>query len=186
MKLLLRRDITKIGLAGDVVDVKEGYARNYLIPQHLAVEPTSANMKVIETDKRRAEEERKRSRVLLEEQVARMHNVEVTISAACNPDGHLYGSVGPREIAAALRDEGHQVETKQVQLREPIRQLDSVTVPVRFADDLTVDVKVWIVRETGSGELEEPAEKAPPRESAGREAGRYDYGTGVDALETDL
>jgi large subunit ribosomal protein L9 len=185
MKLLLRRDIPKLGLAGDVVEVKEGYARNYLIPHHLAVEPTSANMKVIEADKRRAEEERKRLRVALEEQAGRLREVEVTISAACNPEGHLYGSVGPREIAAALRDEGHDVEAKQIQLREPIKQLDSVTVPVRFADDLTVDVKVWVVRETGSGELEEERPE-PPREQPGREAGRYEYGAGIDALETDL
>ena len=105
----------------------------------------------------------------------------------CNPDGNLYGSVGPREIAAALRDEGHNVETKQVQLREPIRRLDTIMVPVKFADDLTVEVKVWIVRETGSGELEEPEEKKQtPRESGRTEAGRYDYGTGVDALDPDL
>ena len=65
MKLLLRRDIADVGLAGDVVEVKEGYARNYLIPQHLAVEPTKANMKAIEVDKRQAEEERKQRRVAL-------------------------------------------------------------------------------------------------------------------------
>jgi large subunit ribosomal protein L9 len=187
MKLLLRRDITKVGLAGDVVEVKEGYARNYLIPYHLGVEPTSANMKVVEQDKRRAEEERKERRVAIEAQATRLRNVEVTIAAACNPDGHLYGSVGPREIAAALRDEGHNVETKQVQLREPIRRLDTIMVPVKFADDLTVEVKVWVVRETGSGELEEPEEKKQtPRESGRTEAGRYDNGTGVDALDLDL
>src|SRR5688572_2909997 len=168
MKLLLRRDIPKVGLAGDVVDVKEGYARNYLIPYHLGVEPTSANMKVVEQDKRQAEEQRKHVRATLEAQASRLRDVEVTIAAACNTEGHLYGSVGPREIAAALRDEGHSVETKQVQLREPIRRLDTVMVPVKFADDLTVEVKVWIVRETGSGELEEPEKKeqAPRRENA--------------------
>ena len=186
MKLLLRRDISKVGLAGDVVEVKEGYARNYLIPHHLGVEPTAANMKVVEQDKRNAEEERKQRRVAIEQQATRLRNVEVTISAVCNPDGHLYGSVGPREIAAALRDEGHDVETKQVQLREPIRRLDTIMVPVKFADDLTVEVKVWVVRETGSGELEEPEKEQTPRESARKEADRYDYGTGVDALDPDL
>ena len=85
MKLLLRRDITKVGLAGDVVDVREGYARNYLIPQHLGVEPTKANLKMVEEDKKRAEAERKIRRAKLEEQVAKMREVEVTIAAACNP-----------------------------------------------------------------------------------------------------
>jgi len=189
MKLLLRRDIPKVGLAGDVVEVTEGYARNYLIPQHLAVLPTQANMKAIEEDKRRAEEERKQRRVELESRAARMRNVEVTISAACNEEGHLYGSVGPREIAAALRDEGHHVEPKQVHLHEPIRRLDNVTVPVVFADDLTVEVKVWVVRETAADEAEQEAaekEQERQRERHRKEADRYAYGAGIDALETDL
>jgi large subunit ribosomal protein L9 len=185
MKLLLRRDITKVGLAGDVIEVSEGYARNYLIPNHLGVEPTKANMKRIEADKRLAEEERRQRRVALEEMAGRMTNVEVTIAAACNAEGHLYGSVGPREIAAALRDEGHDVEVKQVQLREPIRQLDTVIVPVLLADDIKVDVKVWIVRETSSI-VEEDEQEKRRSERPGREAHPYDRGTGVDALDLDL
>lgn len=189
MKLLLRRDIPKVGLAGDVVEVTEGYARNYLLPQHLAVLPTQANMKAIEEDKRRAEEERRVRRAELETRAANMREVEVTISAACNEEGHLYGSVGPREIAAALRDEGHQVDTKQVHLAEPIRRLDSVAVPVVFADDLQVEVKVWVVRETAGDEDEEQEareqeDRGPRRERT--EADRYAYGAGIDAIETDL
>ncbi len=186
MKLLLRRDIPNVGLAGDVVEVREGYARNYLIPHHLAVEPTKANMKAIEEDKRRAEEERKIRRASLEREAQKMHNVEVTISAACNPEGRLYGSVGPREIASALRDEGHNVESKQVELREPIRQLDTVVVPVRFADDLIVEVKVWVVRESVADDLEPEKKEERPHEAPRREARGYGYGSEVDALETDL
>jgi large subunit ribosomal protein L9 len=195
MKLLLRRDIPKVGLAGDVVDVTEGYARNYLLPQRLGILPTRANMRVIEEDKRQAEEERKQRRVDLEVQAGRMREVEVTISAACNEEGHLYGSVGPREIAAALRDEGHQVEAKQVQLHEPIRRLDTITVPVAFADDLKVEVKVWVVRETAADQAQAEAaqstqererERERKRERRSKEADGYDYGAGIDALETDL
>jgi len=185
MKLLLRRDIPKVGLAGDVVEVSQGYARNYLIPQHMAVEPTKANMRRIEEDKRLAQEERKRQRVALEERAARLRDVEVTISAACNREGHLYGSVGPREIAAALRDEGHSVETKQVQLHEPLRQIDSVSVPVAFADDITVDVKVWIVRESGSG-IEDIDEKDDKPQADHTEVHADDHGTGIDALDPEL
>lgn len=186
MKLLLRRDISKVGLAGDVVDVTDGYARNYLIPQHLGVEPTKANMKRIEEDKRLAEEERRLRRTALEQQAASLQGVEVTISAACNPDGHLYGSVGPSEIASALRDEGHDVEPKQVHLHEAIRQLDTVTVPVVFTDDILVDVKVWVVRETGSGVDEIEDDEPMPDKRASKEAGEHGHGNGIDALETDL
>lgn len=191
MKLLLRRDIPNVGLAGDVVEVKEGYARNYLIPYHLGVLPTTANMKAIEEDKKRAEEERRLRRSALEKQAERMRDIEVTIASACNPEGRLYGSVGPREIAAALRDEGHDVEAKQVQLREPLRQIDNVIVPVMFAEDLVVEVKVWIVRESGSGEIEEEEPTAHHDFDAqdrrgGREGDRYGRGNEVDAIETDL
>jgi large subunit ribosomal protein L9 len=191
MKLLLRRDIPNVGLAGDVVEVKEGYARNYLIPYHLGVLPTTANMKAIEEDKKRAEEERRLRRAAREKQADRMRDIEVTIASACNPEGRLYGSVGPREIAAALRDEGHDVEAKQVQLREPLRQIDNITVPVMFAEDLVVEVKVWIVRESGSGDIEEEEPTAHHDFDAqdrrgGREGDRYGRGNEVDAIETDL
>ncbi len=185
MKLLLRKDIPKLGLAGDVVEVSEGYARNYLIPHHLGLEPTKGNMKAIEEDKKLAEQERKLRRTALESQAAKMRGVEVTISAAANPEGHLYGSVGPREVAAGLRDLGHEVDAKQVQLFKPIRTLDTLTVPVQFADDLTVEVKVWVVRESTSELLEEKKEEAP-KEAPRREARGYGYGSEVDALETDL
>ena len=142
MRLLLKKDIPSLGMVGDVVEVSTGYARNYLIPHHLGVEPTKANMKEIEAAKRLAAEE-----------------VEVTIAAAANPQGHLYGSVGPREIAAALRDEGYAVEAGQVQLHEPIRQLDNRPVPIRFSEELEVEVKVWVVRERGAGDLEEEETK---------------------------
>lgn len=193
MKVLLRCDIPNVGLAGDVVEVREGYARNYLIPHHMGVEPTQANMKAIEEDKRRAEEQRRLRRAALEQEAGRLREVEVTIAAACNPEGRLYGSVGPREIASALRDEGHAIEAAQVHLREPIRQLDTVTVPVVFADDLQVDVKVWVVRESTGEELEEeapepsePHEHRRPRPRSSDRGRRPSHGLQVDALETDL
>ncbi len=169
MRLLLKRDIPKLGLVGDIVEVSAGYARNYLIPHRLAVEPTEANIKAIEEDKKRAEAERKARRKALEEAAGRLANVEVMIHAAANPEGHLYGSVGPREIAAALRDEGHDVEASNVELHESIRQLGTRTVPVVFADDIRAEVKVWVVKEKAAGELEEPP--ATDEQAAGTEAG---------------
>lgn len=153
-KLLLRRDVPRLGHVGDIVEVSEGYARNYLVPHHVAVEPTPANLKAIEEDKKRAEAERLERRRELEARRDSIHGVEVTIAAAANDEGHLYGSVGPREIAAALRDEGHDVQAGQVRMHDPIRQLDSVTVPVVLADDLLAEVKVWVVRERASEGLE--------------------------------
>jgi large subunit ribosomal protein L9 len=171
MKLLLQRDVPRLGIVGDVVEVSSGYARNYLIPHHIAVEPTKANMKAIEEARRIALEERRLRREALEVTAARLREVEVTIAAAANPEGHLYGSVGPREIAAALRDLGHSVEAEHVQLHTPIRELDSVSVDVKFADDLKAAVKVWVVRESAAGDLE----------VAEQEGSRGDDDLGTDA-----
>ncbi len=170
MKLLLRKDIPKLGIVGDVVNVSAGYARNYLLPHNLATQPTSANMKALAEERRKSEERRAARLAAMQSLAEKLRDVEVTIAAAANEDGVLYGSVGPREIASALRDEGHDVEAAQVQLRTPIRNLDSRHVEVRLTDDIVANVKVWVVRaqvrERGAEQTEEP--------SQGMEAGADD------------
>lgn len=150
MKLILKEDVEHLGYVGDVVEVKVGYARNYLLPQNLALSPTPHNIKSIERARAEAAEQRRLREEERRSAAERVAGTEITIRAAANAEGVLYGSVGPREIAAALRQEGHTVETEQVELHSPIRQLDNVVVPVRFTQDLTVEIKVWVVREAGS------------------------------------
>ncbi|MFQ5424469.1 MAG: 50S ribosomal protein L9 [Phycisphaerae bacterium] len=159
MKLVLRKDIDRLGLCGDVVEVSAGYARNYLLPHHLALEPTKGNLKRIEEDKKAAAAVRARRRVELEGTLKRLTGVEVTISAASTPEGHLYGSVGPREISRALLDEGHSVHPDQLKMSENIKEIGTLEVPIILADDLSASVKVWVVRERSADEVdEEPGE----------------------------
>jgi large subunit ribosomal protein L9 len=155
MKLLLRKDIADLGLCGDVVEVSAGYARNYLLPHHMALEPTKANLRVIEVDKKKAAEERERRHAFLMSMKERLAGVEVTISAACNPEGHLYGSVGPREISSALMEEGHSIHPDQIKMSTNIKEVGTQEVPVVLADDITAEVKVWVVAEKGAGDLED-------------------------------
>ena len=155
MRLLLKQDVESLGVVGDVVEVSGGYARNCLIPQDIAILPTKSNIKALEEAKRLAAEARLKKRHALEAEADRLRNAEVTISAAANEEGHLYGSVGPKEIAAAMRDEGYAVEAGMVLLPETIRQIDNLVVPIRFAPDLEGEVKVWVVREKESGDLDE-------------------------------
>lgn len=169
MKVLLRKDIPKLGLAGDLVDVRNGYARNYLLPHHLALEPTRANLKKVEEDKRVAAEERARRHEFLRREVERLAGIEVTISAAANEEGHLYGSVTAREISKALIAAGHSVQPDQVKLDEPIKTLDTKMVKIVLGDGFEGEVKVWTVREKTAADLAaeqtapaEPAEDAAP------------------------
>lgn len=159
MKLLLRKDIPKLGLCGDIVDVSEGYARNFLLPHHMALRPTKTNLKAIEEDKKAAAAERERVHNVLVATAARLKDAEVTIAAACTPEGHLYGSVGPREISHALMEEGHSVHPDQVKMSHNIKEIGSSEVAIVLSDDIRAAVKVWVVKERGAGELEGESEK---------------------------
>jgi len=165
MNVLLKKTVQSLGQIGDVVEVKPGYARNYLLPYGIAAEPTEANLRAIEEEKRRYLEELARQRKEIEAQAALIHGKEVTIPARANPEGHLYGSVGPAQIAAALAEEGAFIEPANVVLAEPIRRLDKYDVPLRFAEDVTATIHVWVVpaREEGTEEGQPPA--APPAEA---------------------
>lgn len=155
MKLLLKKDISHLGIVGDVVEVAAGYGRNYLLPQGLATDATEENMRALAEERKQAEERRRLAREELGRKAERLRDVEVTIAAAANEEGILYGSVGPREIATALREEGHDVDASHIDLHEPIRRLDNITVTVKFLDEIAADVKVWVVRSQGTPEEEQ-------------------------------
>ncbi|MBK8269802.1 MAG: 50S ribosomal protein L9 [Planctomycetes bacterium] len=182
MKLLLRKDIDNLGLCGDVVEVSSGYARNYLIPHHLALEPTKANLKAIEEDKKIAAAEREKRRQVLLATQARLVGAEVTISAACTPDGHLYGSVGPREISRALIDEGHSVHADQIKLTHNFKEIGTYQAPIVLADEITAEVKVWIVAEKSVVPLEAESSGTEVTDGAAGDAGNgqtAEAGTGA-------
>lgn len=171
MKLLLRKDIPDLGFCGDVVDVSAGYARNFLLPHHLALRPTKGNLKLIEEDKKRAAEERQRRRAVLQGTCDRLQGVEVTISAACNPEGHLYGSVSQREISSALMDEGHSVHADQIKMSSNIKEVGTREVSVVFAEDIATTIKVWVVAEKNAGDLEDEEAADVEGDSATVESG---------------
>lgn len=171
MKLLLCKNVDHLGIVGDVVDVSAGYARNYLLPQHIATEPTEANTRKLAEARRIAEEEIAHKRKQLEALAAQLNDVEVTIRARANEDGVLYGSVGRREITDALAEEGYIIKPDHVALTEPIRRLDNVVVELHLAPEISAAVKVWVVREKP---VEESDDDEAPSE-AGMEAGSHDH-----------
>lgn len=146
MQLLLLKEVRKLGHVGDIVEVNLGYARNYLIPQRLATDPTEENIKSIEQEKKRAAADRARRLKEFETLAEQLADVTATVEAAANPEGTLYGSVGADEIAAALQTMGHPVLPEQVLLDAPIRTLDNRTVTLEFADGITAQIKLWVVR----------------------------------------
>jgi large subunit ribosomal protein L9 len=161
MKLLLRQSVDKLGYVGDVVDVKTGYARNYLLPQGLAMEPTEANMKSIEEAKQAYLEQMAKERKELEARAELLNGKEITITAMANEEGHLYGSVGPAQIVAALDSEGFHIEDKNVVLDEQIGTLDKYEVTIRFSEDVSAGISVWVVPPNDPDKTDESTESEP-------------------------
>ncbi len=155
MKLLLRQTVDNLGHVGDVVEVKSGYARNYLLPQGLAMEPTEINLKAIEAAKQAYIKQLARQQAELEARAKLLDGKEITIAARANEEGHLYGSVGPAQIIEALDSEGFSIEVESVMLDEPIGKVDKYEVKIRFSEDVSAMIGVWVVP---LGESDQPAD----------------------------
>ena len=161
MKVLLCEDVKRLGWLGDVVEVSVGYARNYLLPQGRAVVVTEANIKSLAEEKAGRAEQRKLELERLRELAAAVEGAEAVVAAKANEQGVLFGSVGAREIAANLREQGFEVADEVVDLAEHIKQVGTHSVSLRFDPvkgpkkkgsngvdkDLTATVNVVVVAE---------------------------------------
>jgi len=168
MRVMLRKAVPNLGTVGDVVSVKDGYARNYLIPHGLAAEPTEANLRRIEAEKQAFLEQLAKEKAAIEARAKLADGKEVTIAARANPEGHLYGSVGPAQIVEALAKENVPVEEENVLLDEPFHALDKYEVSLGFGHDVTAKISVWVVPIRDDPDADEPVEepRAEPADEA--------------------
>ncbi len=188
MKLLLQRNIEKLGNIGDIVHVPPGYGRNYLLPKGLAVEVTADNLNRFEGMKRRLiaiEQETKEKFELLAKEI---EGASCTVVTNASEEGHLYGSVTARDIAAQFVAEDIKIEPKSIVLPEPIKELGIYMVNIRLHPEVECEAKVWVVKgdesQVGSmdfleeesetslayGEEEAGSEETPTEEEAGESA----------------
>ncbi|MEP9410622.1 MAG: 50S ribosomal protein L9 [Candidatus Brocadia sp.] len=147
MELLLRKNVDKLGRIGDVVKVKEGYARNYLLPKGLATTVSPANLKQIEKEKIRMELQLKEERERLQGILEKISAASCTISAKANEEGRLFGSVSAAQIADALAKEGYPVEKDMIKLDSPIKVCGVFDVTIALNLELQTKCKVSVVRE---------------------------------------
>ena len=145
MKVILTSKVPGLGETGAMVDVKAGYARNYLIPQGKAMVATTGNVKALEHQKRlvasRVEKERKEAQTLAE----RLGKVSLTFTRHAGEEDKLFGSVTARDVVEALLAESIEIDTTMVDLDEPIKTLGVYNIPARLHSDVVVEVKVWVV-----------------------------------------
>lgn len=172
MKLLLQRNIEKLGTIGDIVDVPPGYGRNYLLPKGLAVEVTADNINRFAGMKRRLiaiEQETKEKFELLAKEI---EGASCTVVTNASEEGHLYGSVTARDIAAQFVAEDIKIEPKAIVLPEPIKELGIYMVNIRLHPEVECEAKVWVVKgdesQVGSMDfLDEDNEQSPEDDDEG-------------------
>ena len=150
VKLLLKESIKNVGRVGDVVEVSPGYARNYLLPQDLAVEPTPNNVKKIEERRKEIEKQERERREQQAAMIARLEGVEVTLERRANEQGNLYGAVSATDIAKALQAQGFNIEAADVNLPGKLDRIERYQVEIKFADDLKTEVKVGVAPDADS------------------------------------
>ncbi len=160
VKLLLQESIKNVGRVGDVVEVSAGYARNYLLPGGLAVEPTAGNVKKVEARRKEIEKQERERREQQAALIKQLEGKDVTLERKANDQGHLYGAVSATDIAKALQADGFNVEAGDVLLPGKLDAINTYTVKVRFAEDLETDVKVYVAPDAESKSAIDAARKA--------------------------
>src|SRR3954463_16066923 len=160
IKLLLQESIKNVGRVGDIVEVSPGYARNYLVPRGLAVQPTPNNVKKVEARRKEIERQERERREQQEKMIQQLTGIEVHLERRANEQGHLFGSVTATDVAKGLQAQGFNVLPEDINLPGRLDRIDTYTVQVKFAQDLQTDVKVWVNADAESKEGIEAARKA--------------------------
>ena len=151
VELLLVHNVEHLGKQGDVVEVKRGYAYNYLLPQGLATVATEHHKRMVEKHRAKLEEIARERLAGLRSLLAELVRTSVTIEANANDEGHLYGSVGGPEIARSLKQQDLSVTPEQIILQGPLKEVGLYTVRVRLASEVEGDLKVWVVPSSSEG-----------------------------------
>ena len=144
IKLLLKESIKNVGRVGDVVEVSPGYARNYLLPKDLAVEPTKANLKKVEARRQEIERQEREKRDQQARMIDQLKLIEIHLERRANEQGHLFGSVTATDIAKQLQAQNFNIVAEDINLPGRLDRISDYLVQVKFAEDLATDIKIWV------------------------------------------
>ena len=173
-KILLREDVDDLGARGEIVRVRAGYARNYLLPRKLAVEATANNVKQIEQERAALLKKEANERATAQGQAELINKLVLEFKRKSGEQGALYGSVTSMDIAEALKERGYEIDRHRLHLREPIKRLGEFTVPLRLHREVSIDLQVKVLAEgeviVGHMTPEQEAELAKQNEPAPEES----------------
>ena len=147
MKIILKEDIKKLGKMGQIVDVADGYARNYLVPKGFAVEASTKNIRSLEHEKKIIQEKARKHKDSAQDLASRISAMTLTIKAKAGEEEKLFGSVTTMDIAEALLTRGVEIEKKKIVLEEPIKRLGSYSVQIKLHPDVSVPLNIQVIQE---------------------------------------
>ncbi len=147
MKIILRQDYERLGKFGDIVEVKDGYARNYLIPKNIAYPAKPNFIKVIEEEKKHKQFKLLKAKRQAEELAKKLESVSITISVSVGEEDKMFGSVTSQDIGKALEEQGIEIDRRKIVLEEPIKELGIYSVPIKLHPEVEAKIKVWVVKE---------------------------------------
>ncbi len=147
MKVVLRQDYEQLGKAGDVVNVKPGFARNFLFPKKIVYPAKPNYIKMLEEVGRQQQQQQRKKHKSAEALAEKLSTVSLTIPATVGEEDKMFGSVTTQDIAAQLAEKGYEIDRKKIVLEEPIKALGIYSVPIKLYPDVVANVKVWVVKE---------------------------------------
>lgn len=147
MNIILTETVDNLGNAGDLLKVKDGFARNFLIPRGLAILATTQNIKTLDHEKRLVQDRLNKTRREAQALASRIESVSCTVTKPVGEEEKLFGAVTSADIQTSLKNEGFDIDRKKIKLDEPIKSLGIFTVPVKVYAEVTANLKVWVVKE---------------------------------------
>ncbi|KAF0144586.1 MAG: large subunit ribosomal protein L9 [Nitrospirae bacterium] len=147
MKVILKEDVKNLGKMGDIITVAEGHARNFLLPKKLAVEALTENIKALEHQKKTIQEKAKKVKNVSQDLANRISSLSLSIKAKAGEEEKLFGSITSMDIAAALKNEGIDIDRKKISLEEPIKRLGSYAVSIKIHPEITAQLNISVVAE---------------------------------------
>jgi large subunit ribosomal protein L9 len=162
MEVLLREDVENLGDRGQIVRVRRGYGRNFLLPQKLAVEASAANLRQIDAERRVLTKREQRERAAAGEAAKDFDGIQLAFERRVGEEGKLFGSVTSLDIARAVEEQGKTIDRHMIRLKEPIKQIGEFDVPLRLHRDIIVTLKVTVTPEGGAAQAAPTAVAALP------------------------
>lgn len=147
MKVILRKNFDQLGKVGDVVNVKDGYARNYLIPRQIAYQATKGNIRALEEEKKQILKKEAKELEAAQSLAAELEKVSITIPVKVGEEDKIFGSVTNQMIADALKEKGYDLDKRKIEITEPIKSLGIYNVSIKLHPNVSANVKTWVVRE---------------------------------------